>query len=76
MTIDTIFHDLSNKTKAARICENHGASNMYMYVKPNFQEHRCFGNWTGKLGVLETKDMLCKLTPITNMYTKFGEVQQ
>ena len=29
MTIDTVFHDLSNETKAARICENHGASNKY-----------------------------------------------
>ena len=29
MTIDTVFHDLSNETKAARICENHGASSKY-----------------------------------------------
>ena len=33
MTIDTVFHDLSNETKAARISDNHGASNMYQYMK-------------------------------------------
>ena len=27
MTIDTVFHDLSNETKAARISDNRGASN-------------------------------------------------
>ena len=29
MTIDTVFHDLSNETKAARISDNHGASSIY-----------------------------------------------
>ena len=30
MTIDTVFHDLSNETKAARISDNRGASNTYV----------------------------------------------
>ena len=30
MTIDTVFHDLSNETKAARISDNRGASNKYV----------------------------------------------
>ena len=33
MKIDTVFHDLSNETKAARISDNHGAASIYVLEK-------------------------------------------
>ena len=43
MTIDTVFHDLSNETKAARISDNRGGSNKYEIE--NTRSGRCdFGS--------------------------------